>query len=251
MSQTNWLPVQVFDPATLVNTPSITSIGDSGTWLTYAEYFWDNDPGQGKGTPLTVLPGETFSFGAPSLNALSADVTSFSDGNHNLGLRTKDFSGRWSDTSWLPVRVTFSPVITNQPQNLYVVAGANTSFSVGADGSRPLSYQWFFDGSPLAGAAGPTLSFNDVEAANQGSYYVVITNLDGATNSLTATLTIGIAPEYPRGATEYRGDRGRPGVLQRHGFGNSQLVLPMAVKRSHNCWCHESNLGVEQCFSNQ
>src|ERR1051326_7086593 len=44
------------------------------------------------------------------------------------------------------------PTISAQPQGLTVVAGQNAAFSVGANGSLPLSYQWRFTGINIGGA---------------------------------------------------------------------------------------------------
>jgi gliding motility-associated-like protein len=57
-----------------------------------AEYFIDNDPGQGNGTSLTVpTPGASVSFNA------SIPTTSLSTGFHTLGIRTRSsVTGRWS-----------------------------------------------------------------------------------------------------------------------------------------------------------
>ena len=82
------------------------------------------------------------------------------------------------------------PAITNQPQSLAVVPGSNVVFSVGAIGPQPLSYQWLFNGVPLAGAANPTLTLTNVAPAGSGSYCVVVTNWAGSTTSALAALTV-------------------------------------------------------------
>lgn len=54
-----------------------------------AEYFIDQDPGSGNGTPFTVLSGDTIS--------LSTNITtsSLGEGFHKLAIRTKDSNGKW------------------------------------------------------------------------------------------------------------------------------------------------------------
>jgi len=57
-----------------------------------AEYFWDNDPGVGLGTSMTVT-------GAPFDSAAFSPVfstTGLSTGNHILFVRTKSNTGKWS-----------------------------------------------------------------------------------------------------------------------------------------------------------
>ncbi len=55
-------------------------------------------------------------------------------------------------------RALFPPVITTNPVSQTVVEGADVAFSVAADGAQPLSYQWQFNGTNLAGATGTLLS---------------------------------------------------------------------------------------------
>ena len=81
-------------------------------------------------------------------------------------------------------------VITTQPGNLVVTKGQSAVFTAGASGDGPLVYQWFKDGVAIAGANGATLTLTDVQAADAGSYYVVVTNAAGATTSQTVTLTV-------------------------------------------------------------
>jgi Immunoglobulin I-set domain. len=86
------------------------------------------------------------------------------------------------------------PVITAQPTNQSVLAGANVTFSVAASGSPPLVYQWLFNGATLSGATLSQLNFPTANAANAGSYQVVITNFSGAVTSDVAILAVGTPP---------------------------------------------------------
>ncbi|WP_345232606.1 FG-GAP-like repeat-containing protein, partial [Hymenobacter saemangeumensis] len=57
-----------------------------------AEYFFDNDPGFGLGTPVAVNPA------APDVAGLGivADASALANGLHRFSLRVRDASGRWS-----------------------------------------------------------------------------------------------------------------------------------------------------------
>lgn len=90
--------------------------------------------------------------------------------------------------------VLSAPAITQQPQSQSVNAGANVTFSVTASGSVPLSYQWKFNGSDIAGATGATLSLPNVQSASAGDYTVVVSNSAGSVTSASAALTVLIAP---------------------------------------------------------
>jgi pectate disaccharide-lyase len=88
-----------------------------------------------------------------------------------------------------------APVITNQPPNRTVAEGQNTSFSVGASGTAPLSYQWYFNTNTLlAGKTSATLSLSTVATNQSGGYFVIVTNVAGAATSSVATLTVTSAP---------------------------------------------------------
>jgi sugar lactone lactonase YvrE len=83
-----------------------------------------------------------------------------------------------------------APAIVSQPGPQAVLAGATATFSVNASGVPAPSYQWLLNGSPVANATGPTLSLSNVQAANEGSYSVTVTNGQGSVTSNVATLSL-------------------------------------------------------------
>ena len=85
------------------------------------------------------------------------------------------------------------PATTAQPQSLTNPAGTSATFSVAATGTAPLRYQWQFNSVNFAGATNATLTLNNVQSANAGSYCCVVANAFGSATSLDATLTV-IAP---------------------------------------------------------
>ncbi|HVT74518.1 MAG TPA: immunoglobulin domain-containing protein [Lacunisphaera sp.] len=83
-----------------------------------------------------------------------------------------------------------APTISTQPASQTVTEGDNVTFSVAANGTAPLSYQWTFGGKAIAGATSPTYSLTNVQQANAGTYAVTITNSLGSVTSNNATLTV-------------------------------------------------------------
>jgi hypothetical protein len=89
------------------------------------------------------------------------------------------------------------PSITSQPNKISVTVGSSASFTVGASGTGPLTYQWFVGGAPIAGAATAALNVQDVQMANAGTYTVVASNAAGSATSLGAVLTVSGAAFAP------------------------------------------------------
>ena len=96
--------------------------------------------------------------------------------------------------------VLVPPAITTQPQSLTNAAGTIASFSAFATGTPPLIYQWQLNGLNLAnngrisGATNNALTIASVQAADVGSYTLVVSNTAGAVTSVVATLTVSGPP---------------------------------------------------------
>ena len=86
------------------------------------------------------------------------------------------------------------PQITVQPASVTTVLGGTVTLSVTATSSAALSYQWRKDGFPIGGATSPTLTLANVQMADGGGYYVVVSQATGSVTSATAILTVGLPP---------------------------------------------------------
>lgn len=89
------------------------------------------------------------------------------------------------------------PQITGQPQSLTVAQGGTATFSVTANGSGTLGYQWRFNDAALGGQTGATLTLPNVQPAQAGGYSVVVSNAAGSVTSAVATLTVSIPNRAP------------------------------------------------------
>jgi pectate lyase len=111
--------------------------------------------------------------------------------NYNLVIKSADVSlGGTTDPGE-------APSITTQPVSQTVSAGSNVSFSVAADGTAPLSYQWQKNGSAIAGANSATLNLTNVQGTDSGNYRVVVSNAAGSATSTTAVLSVPTGPVAP------------------------------------------------------
>lgn len=98
-------------------------------------------------------------------------------------------------SSIVTLAVNIPPGINTQPLGQTVPVGSNVVFSVAATGTAPLSYQWKFNGSPLAAATESNYSISNVQSNHLGDYSVVITNMAGSITSSNATLALAaVAP---------------------------------------------------------
>ncbi len=89
------------------------------------------------------------------------------------------------------------PFIVSQPVSQTVPTGVTATFSVVAEGSAPLSYQWQFNGTNIAAATSTSLTLTNVQATQTGSYSVQVANLYGSTNSSSASLTVNVLSCVP------------------------------------------------------
>lgn len=80
--------------------------------------------------------------------------------------------------------------ILRSPRDRVVRAGHRATFSVTAVGLAPLTYQWFFNGTPLEGATGRTLSIQEIAPEDAGSYSVQVSNPSGTIETPAATLEV-------------------------------------------------------------
>ena len=93
------------------------------------------------------------------------------------------------------------PAITNLPQSLTVTQGLSATFTVGASGSAPFTYQWSFNSANISGATASSYTRTNVQPTDAGTYSVVVSNSAGsATSSPPAILTV-IAVPTPPGIT--------------------------------------------------
>jgi uncharacterized delta-60 repeat protein len=76
-------------------------------------------------------------------------------------------------------------------------AGQTVMFFLQGRGTPPLTYQWFFEGTPIAGATNPTLVLPQVQPSQGGLYYAVVSNGAGTVTSETFQLGVALAPSGP------------------------------------------------------
>ena len=104
--------------------------------LTYAEYFYDDDPGIGNGVSFEVTPNDSLMFDA------TVPTLGLGDGFHKLFVRTKTNDDTWSLYEWRTIYIQ-SPVDPIEPLMSYAEyfydvdpgIGNGTAFDVTPDDS--------------------------------------------------------------------------------------------------------------------
>lgn len=155
------------------------------------------------GAPLTLsvaaggaepISYQWFKDAGPISGATSPQFQVASASSLNAGVYTVLVSNACGSQSSTNATVSVRTPVTIQthPQNQNPCAGQNGTFTVVATGTTPLSYQWRFNGSNLAGATQATLVRSPIPG-NLGNYDVVVSNACGSVTSNVATLTLNTA----------------------------------------------------------
>jgi hypothetical protein len=104
-----------------------------------------------------------------------------------------------------------APSFVTQPAGGSALWGNYFGFYGYASGGPPPSYQWLFNGLPIAGATNTYLQFSYVVPANAGNYRLVAFNAVGTATSAVAVLTVNAqAPTFtqqPSGQAVLWGDQ--------------------------------------------
>lgn len=96
----------------------------------------------------------------------------------------------------ITVRPATPVSIAQHPEAQKVYAGHSASFSVRANGSSPMTFQWTKDGTAILNANTSYFWISATAPTDAGSYAVTVTNVKGAVTSKTALLSV-LPPEPP------------------------------------------------------
>ena len=141
------------------------------------------------GTPLPTYQWQKDGIaiaGATTPSLTFAATTPGDAGRYTLVVTNS--AGTNSASATLTVRT--APVIATAPVSQTLFAGDRATLTVAVTGVPTPSLQWRKNGTAIAGATNPTLSFASAAAGDAGRYDVVVTNLLGTVTSPPATLTV-------------------------------------------------------------
>lgn len=140
------------------------------------------------GSPTSTYPWPTWT------------VWQYADTNWSGG-DSDVFNGSLAGLGSLVIGGVSAPSITSRPLWRAVDTGGDVTFSAGATGDTPLSYQWTFGGTNISGATNTTYTLTNAQTGNTGNYALVVTNISGSVTSSPAWLVV-----YPVQTTVFADD---------------------------------------------
>jgi len=170
----------IYEPTTIVAQPASVVAAAKGTAtfavaavgyppVTYYQWMFNG----------TNIPGANAD--ALSINSVGLAVT----GNYQV-LASNDIGSAISSIATL----NMSPEINVPFVGATPIWGRAATISISAAGSGQLSYQWYYNGEPIAGAIYPSLNFPSIQFTNNGFYSVVVSSPYGSITNTAAQIAV-------------------------------------------------------------
>ncbi len=115
------------------------------------------------------------------------------------------------------------PSFPASPGDITLTEGETLALSGQAFGSRPIAYQWFHDGAPVAGAATAFLIISNVGPEDAGQWFVRASNSLGEDATAPATVTISPGPKITRQPVNMEIPPGGSATLSAEAIGRAPL----------------------------
>ncbi len=150
----------------------------------------------GLASVVAIAAGDSHSL------ALRADGTvaawgSNSSGQTNVPVGLTNASAIFAGPNYSVAIVGDSPpTLLTQPRDQTTWSGRTVTFTVMANGSLPLRYQWQLNGEIIEGATTSTYRIDSAAPAESGVYNVVVSNTRGTAVSRNATLVVWPDPYF-------------------------------------------------------
>ena len=179
--QTPVITRQPHDTTIDENRTAIFSLAATGTGLTYQ---WQKND-------TTISAATAPSYTTPA-------VTIADSGALFQCMITNAGGAVTSSSAVLSVR-RVPPTIISQPSSQTINEGDSATFSVLANGTQPLSYQWFRNDTLIAGATSNRYRITEVVVSfDSVRFHCLVTNAAGSTTSLNAMLTVNPPAGVPK-----------------------------------------------------
>ena len=197
-------------PTGLTNVVSVSGGGWQGGWHSVAlrsdssPFIWDSPKADqtaftGQNVRLDIqavgIPPVTYQWQRHGTNipgAISSSLVLCNvdlDNSDDYEVTVTDGRGSIGRTFGLSV-IDSVPFAVAQPTDQTAIVTKPVTFKIEANGSWPLSFQWRFNGQPIAGATNSSLTLSGVNLGDEGSYSVDVSNEFGSFISSNVTLAV-------------------------------------------------------------
>jgi hypothetical protein len=146
--------------------------------------------------PLAIGTTQTFPrtvFTDESGNPVATNLVANVNGTGAAAIGTNSLFALDTNNGLLAFTIVPSvepPVIVTQPGSSTAWALSTVSLSVGASGSRPLSYQWISNGLAIPSATSASLTLSNLSVAASATYAAIVSNPAQSITSAPALLTV-------------------------------------------------------------
>lgn len=197
---TNWCVRMAEGSDSFPTRPSIAITKESLPY-TQETYVIDNPVINIDGTPVAPVKSDGYTYDAAS-NKITLDTTLINSGSGMYYSIKYDFTlttAAGYDVVMRPLVSVYvgktkepKPIkLFTQPESFRGIAGSSYSLKVAVQGtSGSYTYQWYKDGTALAGETSSTLNFSALAESDAGDYTVVVSNGVSSVTSDTATVTV-------------------------------------------------------------
>jgi hypothetical protein len=121
------------------------------------------------------------------------------------------------------------PSIVAHPVSQSASVGDNVTFTVAANGTETLNYQWKYNNAVISGATASSLTKTNLQPSDAGTYSVSVSNSFGIAHSAGANLTIPVDLEPPKLTINYPPARGKVFVPTINITGTAKDTAPGTV----------------------
>lgn len=140
-------------------------------------------PGETKTVTVSILPGQS-SYAASSRNGVSSSSWGGWGGSYS-------FAGS-AGTAFTTIAAATAPALPGgfRQASLNVIPGGRFVIPIPVLGTGPFTYQWFRNGTAIAGATANPYIVNTVSSAHAGTYTVRVTSPAGTQTFTAGALTV-------------------------------------------------------------
>ncbi len=177
--------------ATINQSLTISNSGTAAVTISQVSASGSGFTISGVALPVTLNPGVSATFTAGFVPSATGDVSG------SVSFVSPQLRQAFG-VGWHGKGKVVAPLISAQPVSQSVLSGQTATFSVTANGTAPLSYQWTRNGTAMSSATSSSYTTPAETTSDNGAQFiVVVSNSVGNVTSSVVTLTVTAASVAP------------------------------------------------------